>query len=109
MRIPSQAHAQKAMTRRVAIELPHTNRDRLGETIGFMLGDGHICRKKGEVSFVNADKYCVSRMLENFEQTYGIVRDRFFYYLTVPFKADGKTIEHVWIRTLSLKDRKSVV
>jgi hypothetical protein len=91
------------MTTRVAEELPHTNKMKLGEIIGFIDGDGSIDEKRGRVSFCNSEQFCILKMLDNFEDVFGISRERFCYYLTVPFKSNSKKIKSTWAENLKVQ------
>lgn len=103
MKSPSQASCREAMTTRVAFELPHTDAEKLGEILGFLVGDGTVCLKKGRIAFSNSEIFCIKKMLDNFENIFGVDRNKFNYYLTVSPCSDAVKIKNTWKNHLFLQ------
>lgn len=85
------------MTTRVAAELPHLKKLRLGELLGFILGDGSLGKTNNGVSFSNSEAYCISKILEDFSYVFGVKRGDFNYYLNVPLSSDVEKIVDFWV------------
>ena len=101
MRRPSQTHAQKAMTTRVAIELPRTQES--GEILGFILGDGSIDSERGRIGFANTEPDCIKKILADLEKGLGVDREEFYYHVTAPFGSDPEIVSRTWQDNLGLK------
>ncbi|NYZ73589.1 hypothetical protein H0O00_00440 [Candidatus Micrarchaeota archaeon] len=96
MKRPSQTLAQKAMTRRVATELPLDNQLRYGEILGFIAGDGSLGKTHNGVSFTNSDSYCIGRMLGNFSIIFGTKIADFRFYLGIPAATLPSAADEYW-------------
>ncbi len=106
MKRPSQASAQKAMTTRVATELPLDNRVRYGEILGFIAGDGSLGKTHNGVSFANSDSYCIKRMLENFSVIFGTKIADFGFYLGIPTATLSSDADDYWKTTIGAPEIK---
>lgn len=84
------------MTSRVAAELPHSKDLRYGEILGFIAGDGSLGKTDNSIAFTNSESYCIGRMLDNFLLLFGIGRDKFHYYISMPLTGSEAEVIKFW-------------
>ena len=90
------------MTTRVASELPHINDEKLGEILGFVVGDGTVYKKKNRIAFSNSEMFCIKEILDNFKDVFGVEKDRFRYYLSISSKENSASTLRIWKNYLKL-------
>lgn len=88
------------MTTRVAAELPHSKSLRSGEIYGFIAGDGSLGKYDNEISFVNSDRHCIERVVNNFSVVFGIEKEKFHYYLAIPSASAESDAVAYWTGSL---------
>lgn len=87
------------MTRRVAVELPHTYGIEYGEILGFILGDGSLGK---QISFSNAKMECIKRILEDFEIVFGVSNEDFHCHIDMPATSSEMECISYWRRNTGI-------